>query len=127
MAVRSTLAAQLIWRCGLDAPRESCGLLASNGTGRITSIYAMRNVHEDPIDYFRMDDSELLETWGDIERRGYNVVAYYHSHVTTPAEPSEFDLQRQVPGLVSVIVSLVGDGDVRAWDGKIPYGGNLFD
>jgi hypothetical protein len=32
-----------------------------------------------------------------------------------------------VPGMVSVIVSLLGHGDIIAWDGQIPYGGNLLD
>jgi len=108
------------------SPHEACGLIVGVGDAA-WYLKRMRNVHPNPTNFFAMDPDEQLAVWEEVESRRQQVLGYFHSHVNTPAEPSETDLRWAVPALLSVIVSLADNKpDVRVWAGQIPYEGDIF-
>jgi len=74
-------------RAGL--PNEACGVIAGDD-GRPTRVYPMRNAEESPTVY-RFDEREQLHVFNEIEEKGWNLLAFFHSHTHTEAYPSPTD------------------------------------
>ena len=72
-----------------EFPNEACGLIAA-GDGRPAKVYAMRNADASPVTY-RLDPKEQLKVFNDIDERGWDLWAIYHSHTHSEAYPSETD------------------------------------
>ena len=83
-------------------PEEACGLLA--GTGRyVLKGYTVANKLHSPV-RFRMDEQALVNAMVDIETRGWQLIAIYHSHPQGPSYPSLTDQQdHYYPDSLSVI------------------------
>ena len=87
------------------APAEVCGVLGgSRGQSsesdddaqrdRVTDVYRTENVAESPRTRYRIDPERQLAVLERIDAEGLDVVGFYHSHPTGPAEPSETDAAR---------------------------------
>lgn len=98
-------------------PNEACGVVAG-ADGRALRVYPMRNAEQSPVVY-RFDGREQVKVFGDIEDRGWEVLAFFHSHPHTEAYPSATDRARahledplsgeevlSYPGVRYLIVSL---------------------
>ncbi len=77
-------------RAGL--PNEACGVVAGED-GRPIRVYRMRNAEESPLVY-RFDEREQLEVFNEIETKGWDLLAFFHSHTHTEAFPSPTDRAR---------------------------------
>jgi proteasome lid subunit RPN8/RPN11 len=86
-------------------PNEACGLLAGPD-GRIERFFPMRNADESSFTY-RLEPKEQLAVFEEIEARGWDLKAIFHSHTHTEAYPSPTD-QRQAfyPDAFYVLLSL---------------------
>ncbi|MEO8247146.1 MAG: M67 family metallopeptidase [Chloroflexota bacterium] len=77
-----------------ELPNEACGLLAGrrgpNGVGRVTTFFAARNIEASPSRY-NVHPEDLVRIVYAIERAGEDLVAIFHSHTRTAAEPSAID------------------------------------
>lgn len=73
------------------APNEACGVLAGVD-GKVAAIYPMRNAEESPVAY-RFDEREQLEVFREVEERGWDLLAFFHSHTHTEAYPSPTDVR----------------------------------
>lgn len=106
-----------------EHPNEACGLLAGTN-GEATKLYQMANAERSPVIY-RMEPSEQLRVFNDIEEHGLDLVAIYHSHTRSPAYPSATDVSlAYYPEAVYLIVSLANptEADLRGFritDGKV--------
>ena len=106
-----------------EAPRECCGLIAGRD-GRATRLYRLVN-SEPGVTRYRVDDAELFRVYRDLDGRGEDVLAIYHSHPATPAFPSPTDVALAAwPDAFYVICSLADPAApvVRAYrivDGRI--------
>ncbi|MDF1500815.1 MAG: M67 family metallopeptidase [Anaerolineales bacterium] len=70
-------------------PREACGMVS--GRGHVSEkVYEVKNVAAGE-HRFRMEPSEQVRAFFDIERSGYDFLAIYHSHPDGPARPSRID------------------------------------
>ncbi len=88
-----------------DYPNECCGLLAGRGQ-RVEYVFRGRNVDQSPYTY-RLDPQEQLHFFKDVDARGMDLVAIYHSHTQSPAYPSRTDVAKAVyPDAAYLIVSL---------------------
>jgi [CysO sulfur-carrier protein]-S-L-cysteine hydrolase len=88
-----------------DAPNECCGVIGGLD-GRATSVYRAANAEASPLRY-SLDPSDQFRIMSEIEERGEEVVAIYHSHTASPAYPSQTDVNLAFyPDAVYVIVSL---------------------
>jgi proteasome lid subunit RPN8/RPN11 len=74
-------------RTGL--PNEACGVIAGDD-GRPIEVYPMRNAEQSPVVY-RFDEREQLEVFTEIEEKGRDLLAFFHSHTHTEAYPSPTD------------------------------------
>ena len=101
-----------------DRPNECCGMV-SGTEGVATEVFRARNALASPFS-FDMEPQDQLTIYTAIEERGEEIVALYHSHTKSPAEPSQSDRNNAVswPDPVWIIVSLQDPDkpDVRGWD-----------
>jgi proteasome lid subunit RPN8/RPN11 len=70
-------------------PNEACGLLAGK-EGRPVKFFPMRNADASPVTY-RLDPKEQLEVFEEVEAEGWDLLAIFHTHTHSEAEPSETD------------------------------------
>jgi proteasome lid subunit RPN8/RPN11 len=109
------------------APSEVCGVLAgsheqspeSDGdaqSDRVTDVYRTENVAETPRTRYRIDPEQQLAALERADAEGLDVIGFYHSHPTGPAEPSETDAARATwRGYAYVIWTPTADPVLGAW------------
>lgn len=86
-------------------PYEACGILAGSAN-RVRRVYAIDNVLRSPVAY-EMDARQQLAAMLDLENRGWEMLALFHSHPTGPERPSPTDVaQAYYPESITIIVSL---------------------
>ncbi len=123
VSLPSTIRDAMIEHAQREFPKEACGLLAGP-KGTIEAIYPMRNADDSAVTY-RLDPTEQLRVFREIEDRGWDLFAIYHSHTHSEAYPSATDRRLAFyPEAVYVLVSLadpdspavraftISDGDV---------------
>lgn len=94
-----------------ELPNEACGLLAGRD-GRVEDMFRMRNADDSPMTY-RFDSKEQLQVFNQIEDKGWEIAAIYHSHTHTEAYPSETDRRQAFyPDAHYILVSLAKDDPV---------------
>lgn len=88
-----------------ELPNECCGVVGGkDGVG--LGIFPGRNSEASPSRY-RVADEELVRILHEIDDRGWDVVAIYHSHVSSDAYPSPTDIELAAySDAVYIIVSL---------------------
>lgn len=74
-----------------EDPNECCGILAGKN-GMVLGLYRITNTQKSPYRYL-MDPIEQLNADRDTERRGWEFLAFYHSHTHSPAYPSATDVR----------------------------------
>ena len=109
-----------------DAPNECCGMVAG-ADGAATAYFPARNEFGSPT-RFQIDSADQIRITNEIDRRGEEIGAIFHSHPRSEAYPSQTDvnLARWWPGVRWLICSLAGDQPVvRSFliaDGSIEEG-----
>jgi [CysO sulfur-carrier protein]-S-L-cysteine hydrolase len=113
-----------------EVPNECCGLIGGVG-GESRTLYKARNAESSPLRY-NLDPQDQIRISGEMEDRGEELAAIYHSHTASPAYPSQTDInlalmdRRQdgkvvgrepvFPGVVYLIASLAeGEEPLRAF------------
>ena len=86
----SALTEAMIAHAQRDAPREACGLVASDSDGNLVHVYALANVDPHP-DRFVVDPRQHFSTIRSAEATGWTVAGVYHSHPRGPGGPSATD------------------------------------
>jgi proteasome lid subunit RPN8/RPN11 len=74
-----------------EFPNESCGVIAAEA-GIPVKVYAMANADASPVTY-RLDGREQLRVFEELDERGWELWAIYHSHTHSEAYPSETDVR----------------------------------
>jgi proteasome lid subunit RPN8/RPN11 len=98
-----------------EAPNECCGILAGRD-GKVLRLYRAVNSEHSPYRY-EIDPQDLFRIHSEVEARGWEFVAIYHSHPSSAAYPSYTDIALAQttgpgehvdlwPGVVYFIVSL---------------------
>ena len=86
-------------------PNEICGFFAGKD-GLVQKHYELKNLDASP-EHFSMDPKEQMAAVKDMRAEGFQLMACYHSHPSTPARPSDEDMRLAFdPNLSYVIVSL---------------------
>lgn len=99
-----------------DRPFEVCGLLAGED-GRIRRHYRIPNAARS-MTFYTMEPQAMLRAFNEMDDRGWDLLAIYHSHTHTEAFPSPTDVELAFyPEAVYLIVSLQHvEPVVRAFD-----------
>jgi len=88
------------------SPEEGCGLLGGTKEG-VKSHYPGANIHETPQKNYRLDPHDQFRIMKEMRRKKEELLAIYHSHPTTPPEPSATDLELAYsPEVCNLIISL---------------------
>jgi proteasome lid subunit RPN8/RPN11 len=101
-------------------PDEVCGMLG--GVGRsVREVFRARNAAVNPAGSYLMHPEDQIRLFMTLEQRGYDCVAFYHSHPPGAASaPSPTDIQMAYyPGVFHVIAVPDRDGkqvSIRAFE-----------
>lgn len=107
---------EMIAHAKREYPNECCGLLGGDN-GMATNIYTMTNTEKSQVSYL-MDPKEQFDVIKDMRRREIHLLAIYHSHPRTIAEPSATDVSLAFyPEAYYIILSLadIENPDIRAF------------
>jgi proteasome lid subunit RPN8/RPN11 len=121
---------QLVAHAREEAPNECCGLLGGVG-GEARTVYRARNAEASPLRY-NLDPQDQFRIMSEIEERGEELAAIYHSHTASPAYPSQTDINLALmdrrengevvgqeplfPGVLYLIASLAeGEAPLRCY------------
>lgn len=86
-------------------PQEACGLLSGNG-GRAMRFHPVRNMDQSSVSYL-MDPKEQMKVFKKMDEAKEELLAIFHSHVASSAEPSQKDrMLAPYPDVSYLIVSL---------------------
>ena len=123
MVIDQRFVDEMVQHARREFPNEACGLLATRDDV-VVRFYPVDNADASPVHY-TMDPQEQLRAMLDIEDRGWELGAIYHSHTRTRAYPSQTDQGLAFyPDALYIIVSLADETDpeVRAFrivDGQV--------
>jgi proteasome lid subunit RPN8/RPN11 len=99
---------QILEHAREDAPNECCGLVGGND-GVAKTVYPARNSEASPLRY-NLDPKDQFRIMSEMEERGEELSAIYHSHTASPAYPSQTDINLAAyPDAIYLIVSLAED------------------
>jgi proteasome lid subunit RPN8/RPN11 len=73
-------------------PRECCGLIAGQN-GQVVQRYPITNVDQTNV-FYLMEPREQYRAIREMDERGWDLLAIYHSHPASPAYPSRTDIAR---------------------------------
>jgi len=122
-ALPGALRERIVAHARESAPNEACGLLAGKD-GVPGRAIRCANVDETPMTRYRPDPRDLIRAFREMDDRGEDLVAIYHSHPASPAYPSPTDRaesadergEPRYPGAVYVLVSVRTDEpEIRAF------------
>ena len=106
MEIETDLIDELVAHARDDAPNECCGMVSA-ADGRLRAYFRAANEFASPM-RFQIDSGDQIRITNEIEARGEEIGAIFHSHPNSEAYPSQTDvnLARWWPGVLWVICSL---------------------
>ena len=88
-----------------EFPNECCGVIAAED-GAPVKVFPMTNADASPVTY-RLDPKEQLKVWDELDEKGLDLWAIYHSHTHSEAYPSETDRRQAFyPDSLYMVLSL---------------------
>lgn len=122
---------QILEHAREDAPNECCGLVGGND-GVAKTVYRARNSEASPLRY-NLDPKDQFRIMSEMDERGEELAAIYHSHTKSEAYPSQTDINLALmdrregaevvgkaplfPGTIYLIASLVeGEEPLRGFE-----------
>ena len=126
MRIPGEIYEELLAHAREDAPNECCGLIGG-AEGEARTLYRARNAEASPLRY-RLDPQDQFRIMSELEDRGEELAAIYHSHTKSAAYPSQTDINLALaeaggervqlfPGTIYLIASLAeGEEPLRGFD-----------
>lgn len=107
LTISSALADELLAHARSEVPNEACGILSGSAAdGHATAYHPARNADASPYVY-TVHPEDLVRIVMGIEDVGEDLVAIFHSHTRTPAEPSPTDRrQAMYPDAIYLLATL---------------------
>jgi proteasome lid subunit RPN8/RPN11 len=120
--IPSAIYEELLDHAREDAPNECCGLIGGED-GVARTVYRARNAEASPLRY-NLDPQDQFRIMTEMDERGEELAAIYHSHTASPAYPSQTDINLAAyPDALYLIVSLAkGEKELRGFrivDGEV--------
>ncbi len=116
LRIPRALADEIVAHAREDLPNEACGLVHAKD-GEPVAVHRVTNVAASPY-RFEMHGIEQMRLEQERDERGETLFAIYHSHVASPAYPSQTDVRMAFfppgetdrepayPGTIYLLVSL---------------------
>lgn|SRR5262245_25563024 len=112
---------QMVAQAKAELPNECCGLLAGRledggRVGCVLACYPLVNAAASPREYLS-EPKSMFNAVRDMDRKGLEILAVYHSHPTSEPIPSRTDLERSFSDwVVNFILSLSSEpATMRGW------------
>jgi proteasome lid subunit RPN8/RPN11 len=106
LEIPAELLSRVIEHARREYPLESCGILTGKD-GKIVKVYSMENTEKSSSSYL-MAPEEQLKVFREVEEEGLELSAIYHSHLHSPAFPSQRDVDYAFyPDSLILIISLM--------------------
>jgi len=108
-------AQEMIAQAKEEAPYEACGIIAGR-EGKAVKLYRTANAERSTTTY-RLEPEEQYRIFIEMEEKGWELWAIYHSHPAFLAYPSARDIeQAYFPETLYIIVSLAPEEpEIRAF------------
>jgi proteasome lid subunit RPN8/RPN11 len=108
MRIAREMVDEIVAHAREEAPNECCGMIGGRD-GEARNLYRARNADASPLRY-TVDPQDQFRIMEQLDERGEELAAIYHSHTASPAEPSQTDinLARGWPDPLYAIVSIAG-------------------
>lgn len=90
MRITRKLLDKIVAHAQEEAPNECCGMVAGHN-GRASEVHRARNAFASPLRY-EVHPQDQLRITMEIEERGEEIAAIYHSHTRSDAYPSQTDI-----------------------------------
>jgi len=90
MRIPKRIYEELVAHAREEAPNECCGLIGGSN-GEAKTLYRARNAEASPLRY-NLDPQDQFRIMTEMEERGEQLSAIYHSHTHTEAYPSSTDV-----------------------------------
>ena len=87
MRIPTKIHDELLAHAREDAPNECCGLIGGTD-GIARTVYRARNAEASPLRY-NLDPQDQFRIMTEMDERGEELSAIYHSHTASPAYPSQ--------------------------------------
>jgi [CysO sulfur-carrier protein]-S-L-cysteine hydrolase len=115
LAIPRDVYEDMVAHCRTGLPNEACGFLGGN-EDVVERLYCLPNQAESPV-FYRPAPREMIAAYNDMDERGLELLAIFHSHVATAPRPSPTDVHEARIPAVYVIVSLADPDDpqTRGW------------
>jgi proteasome lid subunit RPN8/RPN11 len=117
ISITRPLATHLLALAQQSPEREVCGLVGAIDN-RPSTVYPVKNIAANPEQAFEMDPQDQIHALKTMRAKNENLFAIYHSHPSSPAEPSARDLENiGYPDTYQLIISLNTKGvlEMRAY------------
>ncbi|WP_031434807.1 Mov34/MPN/PAD-1 family protein [Methylomarinum vadi] len=97
---------QLLHQAQISPRAEVCGLIGGKD-GIAVNCYPIENTASNPASRFQLNAKQHIAAFKQMRDNGEELFAIYHSHPSTPAEPSATDLDMaEYPEALYLIISL---------------------
>jgi proteasome lid subunit RPN8/RPN11 len=122
MRIAARMLDDLVAHAREEAPNECCGMIATED-GQAVRVYRATNAAASPLRY-EIDGMEQYRIQMEIEDRGWELGAIYHSHTRSAPYPSQTDINlAHYPDSLYVIVGVAeAEPEVRTFrivDGRV--------
>jgi proteasome lid subunit RPN8/RPN11 len=122
MRIPRSIYEELLDHAREEAPNECCGLIGGED-GVARTVYRARNAEASPLRY-NLDPQDQFRIMTEMEEKGEELSAIYHSHTASAAYPSQTDINLAAyPDALYLIVSLAeAEEPLRGFnieDGKV--------
>ncbi|HEX6585968.1 MAG TPA: M67 family metallopeptidase [Solirubrobacterales bacterium] len=122
MRIPKQIYEELLDHARAEVPNECCGLIGGRN-GEPRTVYRARNAEASPLRY-NLDPQDQFRIMSEMEERGEDLSAIYHSHTASPAYPSQTDINLAAyPDALYLIVTLAeGEEPLRGFtitDGEV--------
>jgi len=88
-------------------PHEVVGILAGNREkNEVQEVTLLINERAETHNRYKVSALRLMRAEQELERRGLEIVGYYHSHPNHTAQYSEYDRDHALPNMSYVILSI---------------------
>ena len=108
-----------------ELPNEACGIVSgARAEARAIAFHPTRNAEESPLRY-NIHPEDLVRVTFEIDDAALDLIGIFHSHVASPAVPSETDRRLAFYPDAFYVLAGLGDRngpDLRAWrivDGEV--------
>jgi proteasome lid subunit RPN8/RPN11 len=116
LTIPASMAEALVAHARSELPNEACGLLAGNAAAGVASAFhPARNARSSPY-RFDVAAEDLVRILHAIEADRLELIAVFHSHPASAADPSPTDVREARYSVVQLIASLQDPAKaLRAW------------